>query len=175
MGFGQGGGAGLDAPRFLPTDIPAELELMVTLMIRVLFIEVAAFHTFRWAEAWLADPDLVAGDGEAAKLVSYIRADETPHVAYLATALTEMRDRTWIGESGKRYPGADMIRILWDHLLAQSRGPGRAAGRKATLGEVEHWCRRRSNGEDLLAEFHSLSTAEPPEGADDTRALGGAA
>ncbi len=32
--------------------------------------------------------------------MSYIRADETPHVEYLRTALTEMRDRTWIGTSG---------------------------------------------------------------------------
>ena len=33
-------------------------------------------------------------------LVSYIRADETPHVGYLRTALSEMRDRTWVGEGG---------------------------------------------------------------------------
>ena len=33
----------------------------------------------------------VDGDGEAARIVSYIRADETPHVEYLRTALTEMR------------------------------------------------------------------------------------
>jgi hypothetical protein len=157
LGFGQGGApAGLDAPRLLPADVSAELEFMVALMIRVLFIEVSAFHTFRWAEAWLSDPDLVAGDGEAARLVSYIRADETPHVGYLATALTELRDRTWIGESGKRYPGTEMVGTLWDHLLDQSLGAGRAASRKALLGEVEHWCRQRPNGEDLVAEFHSL-------------------
>ena len=32
--------------------------------------------------------------------MSYVRADETPHVDYLRTALTEMRDRTFVGESG---------------------------------------------------------------------------
>jgi hypothetical protein len=177
MGFGGGAPSGLDAPRLLPADIDAELEFMVGLMIRVLFIEVSAFHTFRWAEAWLSDPDLVAGDGKAADLVSYIRADETPHVSYLAVALTELRDRTWVGESGKRYEGAEMVSRMWDHLLAQSRGPGRAQGRKAILGEVAHWCRRRPHGEDLIAEFHSLSTAEPLDGFDDVKAtaLGGAA
>jgi hypothetical protein len=172
MGFGQGGAgaAGLDAPRLLPADIDAELELIVTLMIRVLFIEVSAFHTFRWAEAWLSDTDLVAGDGEAAKLVGYIRADETPHVGYLATTITELRDRTWIGESGKRYPGAEMIDTLWQHLLEQSLGPGRAVNRKAIVGEVAHWCRRRANGEDVLAEFHSLG-----DGGAEPESLGGAA
>jgi hypothetical protein len=158
MGFGQGGApSGLDAPRLLPDDVDAELEFMVNLMVRVLFIEISAFHTFRWAEAWLSDPDLVAGDGEAAELVSYIRADETPHVGYLATALTELRDRTWIGEGGRRHAGAELVGTIWDHLLEQSTGAGRAASRKAVLGEVEHWCRTRPDGEDLLAEFHALA------------------
>lgn len=159
MGFAQGGApAGVDQ-RVLPVDVDAELELIVSLMIRVLFIEVSAFHTFAWAEAWLSDPELVAGDGEAARLVSYIRADETPHVDYLATALTEMRDRTWIGESGRRYAGTEMIDRLWQHHLELSLGSGRAATRKAVLGEVEHWCTQRPNGSDLLAEFTSLGSS----------------
>jgi hypothetical protein len=163
MGFGKGAPSGLDAPRLLPTDIDAELEFMVSLMIRVLFIEVSAFHTFRWAEAWMSDPELVAGDGAAARLVSHIRADETPHVGYLAVALTELRDRTWIGASGRHYPGSDLIGRLWDHFLDQSLGAGRAANRKAVLGEVEHWCRLRPNGDDLVAEFHSLAGSETDE------------
>ena len=157
MGFGQAG-AGLAPERLLPDDIDVNLQLIADLMIRVLFIEISAFHTFRWAEAWLSDPDLVAGDGAAADLVSYIRADETPHVDYLRTALTEMRDCTWIGESGQRYDGAEMIGRLWDAGLEQSLGAGREAGRKAIRGEVEHWVLQRPNGKDLLAEFDSLAT-----------------
>jgi hypothetical protein len=42
-------------------------------MVGLLFIEVSAFHTFAWAEAVLADTDLVAGDGSAAELVRCIR------------------------------------------------------------------------------------------------------
>jgi hypothetical protein len=155
MGFGPGR-PGADAARLLPADVPHELELMVSLMIRVLFIEISAFHTFAWAEAWMSDPDLVAGEGEAARLVSYIRADETPHVDYLRTTLSEMRDRTWIGEDGQRHAGSEMIGRLWDPLLAHSLGPVREEGRRAALGEVEFWCAQRSNGDDILAEFHSL-------------------
>src|SRR5579885_1482962 len=62
MGFGQSSAPGGVQERLLPADIDAQLEFMVSLMIRVLFIEVSAFHTFRWAEAWLSDADLVAGD-----------------------------------------------------------------------------------------------------------------
>ncbi|MGQ0832853.1 MAG: hypothetical protein ACT4OV_14370 [Microthrixaceae bacterium] len=163
MGFGQPGspGGGLELERALPDDVDMNLELIANLMIRVLFIEVQAFHTFAWADAWLSDTELVSGEGRAADLVSYIRADETPHVGYLKTVLTEMRDRTWIGTSGKKHKGTDMISTLWDRGLAQSLGAGREQTRKAVLGEVEHWCMQRDRGADILAEFHSLADASP--------------
>jgi hypothetical protein len=157
MGFGPRAGGPAEMARMLPDDIDPELEAMTALMIRVLFIEVSAFHTFRWAEAWLSDTDLVAGDGAAGRLVSYIRADETPHVGYLATAITELRDRTWVGGGGKRHAGTEMVQTMWDRLLEQSLGAGREQGRKAVLGEVERWCLAREGGADLLAEFNSLA------------------
>lgn len=159
MGFGQGGGAGAAralAARLLPDDVDANLEAIAGLMIRVLLIEIQAFHTFAWSEAWMSDNDLVAGEGEAAKLVSYIRQDETPHVGYLKTALTEMRDRTWIGTSGKKYKGSEMIGRLWDVALEQSLGVGRTANRAAVMGEVEHWCHQRPNGAEIIEGFNAL-------------------
>jgi len=161
LGFGpnrKGGGA---TDRLLPDDVSANVEAMTMLMVRVLLIEISAFRTFAWAEAWLSDVDLVAGDGEAADLVSYIRADETPHIAYLATALTEMRDRTWIGESGKKYPGTEMVGTLLDVGLA-GVGPNREDGRAATLREIEHWCAQRRNGAEILEGFHALDTEVQP-------------
>lgn len=160
MGFGQGPPGGAMTERFLPEDIDLNLELITTLMIRVLLIEVQAFHTFAWAESWLSDPDLVAGDGRAAELVTYIRADETPHVGYLKTALTEMRDRTWVGEGGRKHAGTQMVGRLWDRALDASLGENRHQSRAAILGEVEHWCAQRPNGADVLAEFHHLATPD---------------
>jgi hypothetical protein len=155
MGIGQGG-PGSAGARLLPDDIAPAFEMMVALMVRVLFIEISAFHTFAWAEEWLSDVELVAGDGEAARLVSHIRADETPHVRYLRTALSEMRDRTWVGEDGTKHTGAQMIQRIWDPLLAQSTGPVRDEGRKAAMGEIEYWCGKHPKGADILAEFNSL-------------------
>ena len=150
------------AERVLPEDVAPNLELIASLMIRVLLIEVQAFHTFAWAESWLSDPDLVAGDGRAAELVTYIRADETPHVGYLKTALTEMRDRTWIGDSGRKHPGTEMIGRLWDRALDASPGENRRQSQAAILGEVEHWCAKRPNGADILAEFPPLAPPATP-------------
>jgi hypothetical protein len=158
MGIGLGG-PGANQRRLLPDDVSSDLELMVSLMVRVLFIEISAFHTFAWAEEWMADTDLVGGEGEAARLVSYIRADETPHVGYLRTALSEMRDRTWLGESGATYAGSDMIDRIFDPLLAQSLGAGREETRRAMLEEIEFWLGKKRQGDDLLAEFLALGTA----------------
>ena len=58
-------------------------------MLRVLFVEIKAFHVFGWAEEVLSDPDLVAGEGRAAEIVRYISADETPHIEYLREAGAE--------------------------------------------------------------------------------------
>jgi hypothetical protein len=113
------------AARKMPGDISFELESLVARMIRLLFIEISAFHAFAWAEAFLSDPDLVAGEGQAARLIQYIRADEAPHVAYLGTVLSEMRDRTWVGEGGQKHDGTEMIDLIWDAALRDSVGVGR--------------------------------------------------
>src|SRR4051794_14720055 len=168
MGFG--GGPGQELQRVLPDDIDVNLEMIASLMTRVLFIEISAFHTFAWAEEWLSDPDLVAGDGEAARLVSYIRADETPHVGYLKTALTEMRDRTWLGASGAKYKGKEMIDLIWDKALRQSLVGNRKQSLTAIMGEIEHWCDKRKNGADVLEGFlalgNPLADLEAAEAAD---------
>ncbi len=140
-------------------DIDLGLELLISTMLRVLFVEIKAFHTFAWAEELLSDTDLVAGDGEAARIVSYIRADETPHVEYLRTALTEMRDRTFVGESGRRYPGTDIIGPMWDASLAESLGLLEEQNRAAAVADLEHALSSRPDGVDLLTEFHHLETA----------------
>lgn len=139
-------------------DLDLTLEMMLRRMVGLLFIEVSAFHTFAWAEEVLSDTDLVAGDGEGAALVSYVRADETPHVEYLRTALTEMRDRTFKGTNGKKIAGTDVIGTLWDSSLEQSLGANREAFLKQAIGEIEFALDGNPRAADILEEFHSLGT-----------------
>ncbi|HEX2562333.1 MAG TPA: hypothetical protein VHK25_00370 [Acidimicrobiales bacterium] len=146
------------ASRSWPDDVDFDLEILITRMVRLLLIEISAFHTFAWAEQLLADPDLVAGDGEGARLVSYIRADETPHVDYLRTALSELRDRTILGEGGRKHAGADLVGATWDRALAQSIGPNRQATLETTWGEVRHAIGDRPGAADLLARFDELGS-----------------
>jgi hypothetical protein len=158
---GAGGGAGPLAapPRTLPADIPADLELLIERMARLLLIEISAFHTFAWAEEVLSDKVLVAGEGAAARLVSYIRADETPHVEYLKTTLSEMRDRTFVGSSGRKYPGTEMIGMIWDRARAESLGVRRDQQVAVMRKEIEHALAGNPRKDDLLAELESLGAA----------------
>jgi hypothetical protein len=147
-------------------DLDSDLEAMILRMVNLVLIEISAFHIFAWAETVLSDTDLVAGDGEPARLVSYIRADETPHVEYLKTALTEMRDRTFVGSSGRRYPGTEIVGRLWDRSLAASLGANRAQNLRTSVAEVEHALDGHPRRDDVLAEFHALGSVRPdPQGA----------
>jgi hypothetical protein len=142
-------------------DLDPGIEGMARFMLGLLFIELSAFHTFAWAEAVLSDDDLVAGDGEAARIVSYIRGDETPHVEYLKTALTEMRDRTFIGESGRKYAGADAIDRMWAFAMTESREVRRPALLRATLAEVEHALAGNRRRDEILEGFHACGSLRP--------------
>ncbi len=152
------------ADRVLPDDVDAELEALLARMVRLLLIEISAFHTFAWAEALLTDSELVAGEGEAARLVSYIRADETPHVQYLRTVLSEVRDRTVVTASGRRLPGTEVIGPLWDGTLAQSLGVRRHEGLETTWREVAHAVEDRTDAADVLARFEELGSVHRDPG-----------
>ncbi len=158
MGINTGPGATPPPPppRVMPDDVDHAFELLVERMTRLLLIEISAFHTFAWAETMLAKTDLVAGDGEAARLISYVRADETPHVEYLKTVLSEMRDRTIVGETGRKHDGVDLIGAVWDRALGESLGARRQIGIQQTINELEHVLASNARRADILHRFHEL-------------------
>ena len=142
-------------------DLDPTFESMIRRMLSILFIEISAFHTFAWAEAVLSDENLVAGSGEAARLVSYIRADETPHVEYLKTVLTEIRDRTLITESGGRRPGKEVVETLWKNSLSESLGARRTAYLKTAVDELQISLMGNPRRDSILEGFHELGTFRP--------------
>jgi hypothetical protein len=152
--------------RVLSEDIDFDLELLVERMARLLLIEISAFHTFAWAEELLADEHLVAGEGGGARLISYVRADEEPHVEYLKTALSEMRDRMWTGTSARRYEGSEMVGAIWDRALSESLGVRRDQTLAITLNEVEFALEGHRRRDDILEGFHARGSLRPgPEGS----------
>jgi hypothetical protein len=86
-------------------------------MTSVLVIEVFAADTFDWGERLLSDPEVSADPKGAGAMVGYIRADESPHVEYLRTALSEIRARTLRTVDGKTLPGRQLVDALLDRAL----------------------------------------------------------
>jgi len=135
--------------------IDPAFETLIAFMTRVLFIEIRAFHAFAWAEALLSDSDLVAGDGDAARLVSYIRQDEAPHVDYLRTSLSEMRARTFTGTK-KNHSGDDVIGTIWDTTLAESRALGDMRNKAVYDALLDAALVDRSDGREIREEHDRL-------------------
>jgi hypothetical protein len=100
----------------------------------------------------------VADSERAAQLVRCVRADETPHVDYLRTTLSEMRDRTFVGASGKKIPGTEVIGTIWDLALGLSLGANRENFIKQANGEIEHALASNARRVDILGGFHALAT-----------------
>jgi hypothetical protein len=148
-----------EAARVFP-EIPLAIEALIGRMVNLLLVEISAAHLFAWAEELLADVDLVAGDGQAAQLVSYIRRDESPHVEYLRTALSEMRDRAFVTATGASTPGTGIVDTLWARGLAESTGERRANNQRLARSELEHAIGDRRDRDELLVTYESLASTE---------------
>ena len=97
--------------------IDEKLERLLATMAQVLVVEVFANGTFDWGEQLLSDPEVSAAPDEAAAMVRYVRADESPHVEYLRTALTEIRSRTLRVADGGEIPGRTVVDGLLHRVL----------------------------------------------------------
>jgi hypothetical protein len=139
--------------------LPLEIESLLNRMIGLLLIEISAAHLFSWAETVLADDTLVAGDGEAARIVSFIRQDESPHVEYLRTALSELRDRTFVAVDGTHVAGAEVVGHLWARSLADSVGPRRANNLRLARAELDAAVAGRRDRDELVAGYDALAAA----------------
>ncbi len=174
----SGGGAAGTRSELEPLfpEVDQRFESMLRFMVALMFIEVSAFHVFVWAEQLLDDHDLCAGDGTAADLVRYIRRDETPHVEYLRTAVTEVRDRAVRTGNGGELSGATFVDRIWRRARADSLGPRRTQSIELTNREVERALAGVRGGGDILAEFHALAddVAARPEGREPQASGGGA-
>jgi hypothetical protein len=156
FGYGGPAGGGSSVEPLFPA-VDQSLELLIQSMARLLLIEISAYHVFAWAEEVLADTESVAGDGEASRLVWYIRTDEAPHVEYLKTTLSEMRDRTFLTEPSGHIAGTEVVGKIWERARAESVGARHQANVRLVRREIEHCLEGHPRGKDILAEFDALA------------------
>jgi hypothetical protein len=142
--------------------IDAELERMLSTMAQVLAVEVFAMGTFAWGEALLSDPEVSAAPEEAARLVSYIRSDESPHVEYLRTALSEARARTLRTVDGGEIAGCTVVDGLL-HRVLEGLTTERPREQRAELRRSLYEAMKEARDpEGLLERFDALETRWTP-------------
>jgi hypothetical protein len=158
----RGGG---NPPQQMFPELRAPVERLITFMVNVLAIEVFAMSTFEWAEEVLSDPSVSDAPVEAANLVRYIRSDESPHVEYLRTALSEITARTLIAQDGSSRSGLEVVNKIAERSLRMMIRQ-RLQDRPVMVRETIRKTAKLSAGalEDLLARFDALATPwSPPE------------
>ena len=69
-----------------------------------------------------------------------------------------MRDRTWVGTSGRRYAGREMIGLLWDRALSDSLVLRRQENLNFVMDQVVEALAGRADGEDIVDEMLSLGS-----------------
>ena len=109
-----------EAARRLPL-LPLEHEQTILMLMNVLMIEVRAEAFFSFCTDVMREPglftDRCAEAGHAAVVVERIRQDEAIHVAYLQTAISEMRGLTFRTVDGTRISGRALIDPVWNDLV----------------------------------------------------------
>ncbi len=142
--------------------IEERLESMLTTMATVLVVEVFAYDTFDWGMRLLSDPEVSAEPEAAGRMVSFIRSDESPHVEYLRTALSELRLRTIRCVDGGALPGREVVdgilhRTL--HTLTTERPKRQRDELRASLAAAMQVARDPTR---LLEKFDALASDWTP-------------
>jgi len=156
-----GGGRPSERKRSFP-QLDETLEAMLATMANVLVIEVFAAGTFDWGDRLLSDPEISAEPERAGSMVRCIRHDETPHVEYLRTALSEICARTLLTVDGGTIPGRSVVDVLLHRtlgVLTTSRPQEQRADTRASLVEA---MKRAGSPQRLLEEFDALETSFTP-------------
>lgn len=155
------GGRAAQRQRLFP-QLDARFEDLLTTMANVMIIEVFAADTFAWAEEVLGNAEVSSRPREAAAMVGYIRADETPHVEYLRTALSELRARTLLATDGSEIEGSVVIDGLLNRGLRVLTGDRPKRQRTETRADIAKELTNHADAAGLQRRFDALDVDWTP-------------
>jgi hypothetical protein len=147
-------------PQRMFPELSRRMEDLLLAMANVMVVEVFAEGAFEWAKRLLGDPEVSANPAAASAMVSYIQADEKPHVEYLRTALSELRARTLVSPDGRsELAGSQVIDRIFERQLrgvATSRPRERQAQIRA---EIHDAIADQARAGEIARRFESLEEA----------------
>ena len=147
--------------------IPKAHEEWVLLLMNVLMIEIKAENFFAFCQAVMRDPanfrDRPPAAAHAAEIVERIRTDEAIHVAYLTTALSELRNFTIRTVDGGTMPGKDLIDPVWDAMVEWHTVTNSEFARNQSRDNIIGRLKSKPNGVVLASQFDSLEFRQAAE------------
>ena len=147
--------------RLLPQIAP-QFEPLIILMMNVLMIEIRAEAFFSFCTRVLREPQLFSDRREAAEqaavMVERIRTDEAIHVAYLQTAVSELRSFTFKTLDGGPVAGKDLLDPLWQGFVHWHSVTTVEHSRAQTRAAIEAAVGRLPEARRKWAEFVALDS-----------------
>lgn len=141
--------------------LPAPYEMLISFLMNLLMIEVRAERAFNFYESVITTRGVFeerpADAAVAAALVNRIRKDESVHVAWLTTAVSEFRSFTIKTVDGDRVPGCEILDPIWERMVYWHAVEMIEANRDAARGEMRNKIKAAGVGEDVLEEFETLA------------------
>ena len=89
-------------------------------------------------------------------MVAFIREDEQIHVAYLQTALSELRSFTFRSLDGARIPGQRLLDPLWEGFVRFHAVDALEHNRAQTRAALETTLKALPDGERRWREFEAI-------------------
>jgi hypothetical protein len=149
------------APAPLFPELGEPVERLIRFMVNVLAIEVFAASTFEWAENVLSDPEVSDAPDDAANLVRFIRSDESPHVEYLRTALSEIAARTLLTLDGKPVAGKAVVDQMMGRSIRMMLRT-RINDRPDAIRDLIRKTAKVNDIEELMRQYDALGTSWMP-------------
>lgn len=141
--------------------LPEGHEGILSLLMNVLMIEVRAEAFFAHSVALMRDREIFSNAAEAdqaATMVERIRIDESVHVGYLQTVISEMRSFTFKTVDGGTIAGKDMIDPIWDKMVIWHGETTYDLSKEQSYEAIKERLLSKENGQKLLADFDALDT-----------------
>jgi hypothetical protein len=140
--------------------IPKAHEEWILLLMNVLMIEIKAENFFSFCQAVMRDPanfrDRQAAAEHAAELVERVRSDEAIHVAYLTTALSELRSLTIRTVEGGTMAGKALIDPVWNAMVEWHTVTNSEFARNQSRDNILTRLSSKPKGASLASQFDSL-------------------
>ncbi|MCZ6503678.1 MAG: hypothetical protein O6945_14335 [Gammaproteobacteria bacterium] len=143
--------------------IPPEYEGLISFLMNLLMIEVRAERAFDFYEKVLGNEEVFTDRrkeaAHATVLVNRIRQDESVHVAWLLSAISEFRSFTIKTVSGEEVNGAEILDPVWGRMVYWHAVEMHETNRPINTELVKKTILATENGEAIFEQFEALAAA----------------